>query len=74
MIDKKTGRLSVQTVRRLHRLLEGDPEQEGAILDFIRGKWQAKTLFDLPENVARSIMDRPWDFKKAANAWCAENY
>ena len=74
MIDPKTGRLSVQTVRRLHRLLQVDVEIEGMILDFIQAKYGARTLFNIPENVAQGIIDRPWDFIKAAKDFCATAY
>ena len=37
-----TGRLSVQTVERLHRLLGGDARVEGMILQFIADRYGAK--------------------------------
>ena len=69
MTDPATGRLTVQTVKRLHRILQVDNEMEGIILDFILAKWQAPTLLHIPEKVARGIIERPFDFCKAARAW-----
>lgn len=65
-----TGRLSVQTVERLHRLLAGDPRVEGMILQFIADKYGARTLLHLPEQVARAILKRPADFIQAAKNHC----
>jgi hypothetical protein len=66
LVNPETGRLSVQTVERLHRLLAGDPATEQAIMDFIQARWQARDLFDIPERVAREIINRPTDFIRAA--------
>ncbi len=50
-----TGRLSVQTVERLHRLLGGDVRVEGMILTFIKDRYGAATLLHLPPHVARVL-------------------
>ena len=65
-----TGRLSVQTVERLHRLLGGDVRVEGMILRFIADKYGAVTLLHLPPNVAKEILKRPADFIQAAKNHC----
>lgn len=65
-----TGRLSVQTVERLHRLLGGDPRVEGMILQFIADKYGARNLLYLPPNVAKEILKRPADFIRAAKQHC----
>jgi hypothetical protein len=46
-----TGRLSVQTVERLHRLLGGDVRVEEMILRFIADRYQAAALLHLPPQV-----------------------
>jgi hypothetical protein len=66
LINPDTGRLSVQTVERLHRLLGGDAPTEQMILDFISARWQARNLFYLPAKVAAEAIARPWDFIHAA--------
>jgi hypothetical protein len=65
-VDKKTGRLPVQVVERLHRLLAGDNRVEGMILDYIQAKWSAKNLFYLPPQIAEEVIARPYDFIRAA--------
>ena len=65
-----TGRLSVQTVERLHRLLAGDVRVEGMILRFIADRYGAKNLLYLPPHVAKEILKRPADFIQAAKNYC----
>ena len=65
-----TGRLSVQTVERLHRLLGGDACVETMVLQFIAAKYEAKDLFHLPAHVARVILKRPADFLRAVKQHC----
>ncbi len=65
-----TGRLSVQTVERLHRLLGGDARVEGMILQFIADRYGAKNLLYLPPHVAKEILKRPADFIVAAKNHC----
>lgn len=65
-----TGRLSVQTVERLHRLLGGDVRVEDMVLRFIAHRYGAATLFHLPAHVAREILKRPADFIQAAKNYC----
>ena len=65
-----TGRLSVQTVERLHRLLGGDVRLEDMILRFIADRYGAPTLLHLPPHVAREILKRPADFIRAAKNHC----
>jgi hypothetical protein len=65
-VDPKTGRLPVQVVEGLHRLLAGDNQTEGMILEYIQAKWSAKNLFYLPPRIAEEIIARPYDFIRAA--------
>ena len=65
-----TGRLTVQTVERLHRLLGGDVRVEGMILRFIADHYGAAGLLYLPTNVAKEILKRPADFIQAAKNYC----
>ena len=65
-----TGRLSVQTVERLHRLLGGDVRVEEMILRFIADRYGAKNLLYLPPQVAKEILKRPADFIQAAKNYC----
>jgi hypothetical protein len=65
-----TGRLSLQTVERLHRLLGGDVRVEEMILQFIADKYGAATLLHLPPHVAKEILKRPADFIQAAKNHC----
>ena len=65
-----TGRLSGQTVERLHRLLGGDARVEAMILRFIADKYGAATLLDLPPQVGREILKRPADFIQATKNYC----
>ncbi len=65
-----TGRLSVQTVERLHRLLGGDVRVEEMILRFIADRYAAKSLLYLPPQVAKEILKRPADFIQAAKNYC----
>jgi hypothetical protein len=64
--DPRTGRLPVQVVLRLHRLLGGEQRVEQQILDYIAGRWKARTLFYLPPHIAEAVIDRPYDFIRAA--------
>lgn len=68
--NPETGRLSVQTVERLHRLLGGDVRVEGMVLQFIADKYGAKNLLYLPPQVAKEILKRPADFLQAAKNHC----
>lgn len=65
-----TGRLSVQTVERLYRLLGGDVRVEEMILRFIADRYGAKNLLYLPPQVAKEILKRPADFIQAAKNYC----
>ena len=68
--DAATGRLTVQTVERLHRLLGGDARVEGMILRFIADHYGAAGLLYLPTHVAKEILKRPADFIQAAKNYC----
>jgi hypothetical protein len=69
-----TGRLSVQTVERLHRLLGGDVRIEEMILRFIADKYGAVTLLHLPPQVAKEILKRPADFLRAVKEHCEPEF
>jgi hypothetical protein len=70
LTNPETGRLSVQAVERLHRLLGGDVRVEEMILRFSAAKYGAKSLLHLPANVAKEILKRPADFIQAAKNYC----
>lgn len=70
LTNPATGRLSVQTVERLHRLLGGDARVEEMILRFIAERYGAKNLLYLPPQVAKEILRRPVDFIQAAKNYC----
>ena len=65
-----TGRLSVQTVERLHRVLSGDVRTERMVEDYIKFRWKARNLFYIPPDAAREIVRRPADFLRAAKNYC----
>ena len=69
-INPKTGRLPVQVVEHLHRLLGGDAHVEGMVLQFIADEYEAKNLLYLPPHVAREIIRRPADFLRAVKQHC----
>jgi hypothetical protein len=58
--------LRVSVIERLHRMLEGDPETEAAVLSFIANRYKAKSLGQLPKHIAAEILRRPVDFLIAA--------
>ena len=68
--EARPGRVSVQTVERLHRLLGGDARIEAMVLQFIGDKYGAKNLLQLPPHVAKEILKRPADFLQAAKNYC----
>ena len=63
-------RLPVEQVRRLERILGGDPVTEEMVLRFIVARYAAKNLFHLPANVATQILRRPQDFLHATKRFC----
>lgn len=65
-----TGRLPVQTVEHLHRLLGGDPRLEAMVLRFIADKYGARNLLFLPPKVAVEVIRRPADFLRAVKEYC----
>ena len=70
LTNPATGRLSVQTVERLHRLLGGDVRVEDMVLRFIADRYGARNLLYLPPHVAKEILKRPADFLQAAKNHC----
>ena len=69
-LNPKTGRLSVQTVERLHTVLAGDPRTEAMIIQFIQQRYNAASLLELPVKVANEVFRRPTDFIRAAKQHC----
>lgn len=70
LANPATGRLSVQTVEGLHRLLGGEARTEEMVLRFIAVRYGAKDLLHLPPHVATQILKRPADFIQAAKTFC----
>jgi hypothetical protein len=70
LTNPATGRLSVQTVERLHRLMGGEARIEAMVLQFIAEKYGARNLLSLPPNVAKEIVKRPADFLRAVKEHC----
>jgi len=68
--EPRLGRLSVQTVEHLHRLLGGEARVEDMVLQFIADKYGAKNLLYLPPHIAKEILRRPADFIRAAKQHC----
>ena len=58
-------RLPVNRVESLHRVLAGDPVLEDLVLRFIGERYGAKSLLYLNEGVAKAILKRPEDFRRA---------
>jgi hypothetical protein len=69
-LNPGTGRLPVQVVEHLHRLLGGDAHVEDMVLQFIGEKYGAKNLLYLPPHVASQIIKRPADFLRAVKNHC----
>ena len=70
MAELTHGKLPVQTVERMHRLVGGDARVEEMILRFIADRYRAKSLIYLPPQVAKEILKRPADFIQAAKNYC----
>lgn len=64
------ARVAVATVERLHRLLGGEVQVEGQVLEFIRDRYGARTLLELPPHITREILKRPADFLRAVKEHC----
>ena len=69
-LNPETGRLPVDVVQHIHRLLGGDAHVEDMVLQFIADKYDAKNLLYLPPHVASQIIKRPADFLRAAKQHC----
>ena len=59
----------VEDVQRLHRLLSGDARQEEMILRWIAAQFGARSLMELPRDVAEAAVKRPGDFVRAARGF-----
>jgi hypothetical protein len=64
------SRISAGTVRRIERLVGGDPVTEDQILRFIGARYGAESLLELPPPVAAEVLRRPADFIRAAKRYC----
>jgi hypothetical protein len=64
--EPRPGRLPVQVVEHLHRLLGGDARTEEMVDAYIKFRWKAQNLFYVPPKVASEIIRRPADFLTAA--------
>ena len=64
------GLIPVATVRRIERLVGGDPVTEDQILRFIGAQYGAENLLYLPPHVAAQVLKRPADFIRAAKRYC----
>ena len=64
--EPRPGRLPVDVVLHIHRLLGGDVRVEDMVLKFIADKYAAPNLLYLPPAVATQIIRRPADFLTAA--------
>jgi len=58
--------ISAETGLHIMRLLEGDRRTEEQIVHFLRTKYGAQTVLDIPAKVAAEIIRRPADFVRAA--------
>ena len=68
--EGQAGRLSVQTVEHLHRLLGGEARVEEMVLRFIADRYGTKSLLHLPPHVVKEIIKRPGDFIRATKNFC----
>jgi hypothetical protein len=64
--EPRPGRLPVQVVEHLHRLVGGDARVEIMVLAYIKFRWNAPDLFYIPPKAASEIIRRPADFLTAA--------
>ena len=68
--EPRPGRLPVDVVQHIHRLLGGEARVEDMALRFIADRYGAKNLRHLPAHVAKQIIKRPADFIRAAKQHC----
>jgi hypothetical protein len=68
--EPRPGRLPVDVVQHIHRLVGGDARTEKMVEDFIKFRWQAQNLFYIPPKVASEIIRRPADFLTAVKNHC----
>ena len=70
-LNPETGRLPVDVVEHIHRLVGGDALGEQRALDFIGAEFRARNLLYVPAKVAGEIIRRPADFILAAKRHAA---
>jgi hypothetical protein len=68
-MNKRKQTLPLHYIHQLHRVLEGDPVQEGWVLDYILHRWKAPSLLYLPPDIAVEILKRPASFLKKAKEY-----
>jgi hypothetical protein len=61
-LNARAVRLPVATVLHLDRVLGGDPVTEDLVVDYIRERWGATSLFYVPRDKAALILKGPADF------------
>ena len=61
-VNPVTGRLPVNIVQHIERLVGGGPVQEAQVLAYISDQFQAASLFYLPTEVAERIIANPSRF------------
>ena len=64
--------MPLELVRRLDAALGGDQRREQTVVLFMWGRWEARSFFHLPRMVAEAATQRPADFLRAAEAFCAK--
>ena len=62
--------ISAGTALHIMRLLEGDEMTEEKIMQFLKERYGATTVLEIPPRVASEIIRRPGDFVRAARRWC----
>ena len=68
--DPRPGRLPVDVIQHIHRLVGGDAHVEEMVLRFIADRYGAMSLLYLPPHIAREIIRRPADFLAAVKNHC----
>lgn len=59
-------KVTVEEVRRIERLVGGEPEVEAAVMAFVKHHYGIENLLDLHPKVAAEIRRRPLAFIQAA--------
>ena len=62
-------RVDAATVQYVERLIGGDPATERCVLVFIRARYGAGSLAELPQGVVKAILARPQRFVEVAREY-----